>query len=126
MAKSKFWKQQLKHLPRMSDIPGWADYVELLCVLDSDKQINKAEVRDLISEGKDLGESRSTGDVVEGSAQQDDLQATQVDDYFRHLQFRAGSYSDSYPFILTTRGETLRLKKTGRQQHYLYLFLLLS
>ncbi|MFL6313405.1 MAG: hypothetical protein ACJ71W_14985 [Terriglobales bacterium] len=126
MVKSKFWKQQLKHLPQMSNIPAWADYIELLCLLDIDKQVNRAEVKDVIEEGKDLGEASSTGNQPRGAAQRDDLQATRVDDYFRQLEFRAGSYSDSYPFKLSARGETLRLKTAGRSNHYLYLFLLLS
>ena len=119
--------QEFQRVPKGSIDHLWADYIELLCVANIDGEFSKADVLDWLKEGKDLGviEGRLASKLQLRDAEADDWIDTQIGDWYRHLQFRAGAFTDFYPFHLTRANDTLILHQplTPRQKQYLFLLL---
>jgi len=129
--------QRIDKLPDTSDLRLWTDYVELLCLVNIDREVSKDDVLGRIAEGKDLdvhgddigpetGDEPGASGVDLDAARRDDRRARRVDDVFNHLVFRHGMFRDFYPFTLVRNGNTLSARNTSTAKHKLYLFLLLS
>jgi hypothetical protein len=116
----------LEKLPKSSDIPVWGDYIELLCLVNRDNIVTKADVLDRKRDETDS--ELPTYDEDETIAETRDKEEQQVDDWFRHLIYRQGTFDRSgfYPFYVTNGGDSLKLKDNLTLQHKLYIFLLLA
>lgn len=147
----------LESLPASYNTYEWADYIELLCLTSKDKRVSRADVTDLVRERKrDLNEGKplegteadeeemddeireelsiedETEDIDEAEiepAMATDKWAEKVGDWFSDLEYRAGAFSEFYPFkvikggsVLTVNGATAKPNLTRR----VYIFLLLA
>lgn len=110
------YPRQLDHL--------WADYIELMCLADVDDEVSQSEVLDRIEEADDLGAFK-TLDVGPDRAETDDLRNLQINNWFRHLEYREGAFDQFYPFSVEESGHTLKRCQAIEGQHRLYLFFLL-
>jgi hypothetical protein len=134
---------KLQQLPRhaLFDAHIWVDYIELLCLFGLDKQISKADFLRHYRKRKDVGEEppsdAADADLpVELSepegvddlppAEKRDRMELKVDDWFRHLSYRAGAFDDFYPFIVSDDQDVLIVKTSLTLRHQLYVFFLLS
>lgn len=148
---------RLHRLPldsKSSNSHQWVDYVELLCLVNTDREISKADVLDRVSERKDLGEldedwndnsdflpdeyedSNDDLDFILGEykqprngtdllpAERNDRNEQIVDEWFNHLEYRQNAFREFYPFTL--HRNILSRKKNLAAQEKLYIFLLLS
>lgn len=128
----------LERLPRVGVRHTWADYVELLCLFNLDREISKDVLIDRFREGKDTGEpiddeSEDDTDTAEETftaASEENVPIDErlnsiVEDLFRHLKYRESAFGRSYPFAvdMTHRRMVLR-RATGLSR--LYLFLLIA
>ena len=118
----------LSKLPNRSIDHLWADYAELLCLVNTDREISKDQIVARLEEGEDVGEIVDDADDTTqlSVAEVNDRVSVQVDDWFRYLQFRAGAYGDFYPFYLTHDGNTLIANDSLSVRQKLYIFLLLA
>ncbi|HEX8675398.1 MAG TPA: hypothetical protein VF710_26115 [Longimicrobium sp.] len=129
----------LDTVPPAYDEHAWADYIEMLCLVDPDRFVSRADVADRIRERKDVGELTAEpgvdGDPVaapEDLAREDfeepeldDARAERLDGWFRHLVFRAGVVGEAYPFIVDAGGRSVERRAELTELQRLYVFLLL-
>jgi hypothetical protein len=123
----------------------WCDYVELRCLTHKDKKFSRDNLQEALTESKDVAiaadddfegaddaeEQAVEGDLVEELVQQDGAEANDDDEsyaakYFRHLQWRAQLFGDSWPFEIDLQAKEIKLRDELSKEHYLYLQLLLS
>lgn len=119
----------LESLPRESKFEtyAWADYIELLCLLNRDREVSKADVKDRIKERRDLGEGLDLDSTTtDTAAERKDIHQLRADNFFYHLQYRAGAFGSFYPFEISSDGDLLSVKSGLSLEHKLYLFLLVA
>jgi hypothetical protein len=119
----------LESLPREPkfDTYAWADYIELLCMLNRDREVSKADVIDRIKERRDLGEGLDADSTLTTTAaEKKDIHQIRADNFFSHLQYRVGAFSNFYPFEISGGGDLLSLKSSLTLDHKLYLFFLVA
>ena len=107
----------------------WADYVELLCLVNPDVMVTKADVLGRVRERQaDLGEGGTEVESIEDAAELHDKWEERVDTWFQHLDYRQGSFGDAYPFEFSSSssGNVLRLRDSLTPDQELYLTLLYS
>jgi hypothetical protein len=112
--------------PKASETHLGADYVELLCLHDVDGMVSKSDVLVSIHKGDDLVESEEEAGHGGGDFTYPDRLVGRVDDWFRHVQYRAAAFGEVYPFHLTEDCGTLCRTRRVTLNHKMYLFLLLS
>lgn len=118
---------QLDRLPSSREDHAWADYIELLCLVNIDREFSKADLGDRIQERKDLGEVQNdledTGDLL--PAEISDRERRKIDDWFQHLRFRESAFAEFYPFSLTRNRTMLQVRESLSAKQRFYVFLLL-
>lgn len=123
----------------------WADYIELLCLFDTDGVTSKELLLDRIQERRDLGgeleelEAEIEEDYVEAEenddedaelpveiapSELDDKWESRTTDWFEHLKYRSAVFGQFYPFVLTDDGAVLERRSEITERHKLYVFLL--
>jgi hypothetical protein len=127
--------ENLTSIPKASAAHVWADFIELLCMRDPDRLISRADVvehirasvRDL-SEPDPLQGSPIDDDdgEVDAEAEVDDRWSQQVSDWFKHLEYRSGSFEEFYPFEVSADGRSLIARPQLTLKRKVYLFLLMA
>lgn len=102
----------------------WADYVELLCLANQDGSVSKADLIDRILERRSIEIPDEAEGVPGAGGTRADRLRGEIDDIFRHLEFRVGAFETAYPFVVSRRTTLGRRRPTARRS--LYVFLLLS
>lgn len=116
-------------LPNTSDAYSWADYIELLCLINKDQEISKADIIDRINESSDIGDLDSSDDTESlgdlSIPEQNDKWELKTDDWFRHFEYRSYTFKSFYPFALSDDGDVLhrQINLTSEQQFYIFLLL---
>ena len=121
----------LERLPaRPSEQYLWADYIELLCLVNLDRAVSELDVIDRIEDRRDLGEGvDDAGDRSERHTSRtgyEDRTILYVSDCFSLLRYRYYAFKDFYPFFLSKGGDTLLRRKKLTLKQKLYVFFLLS
>src|SRR4028118_953795 len=119
----------IESLPREPkfDTYAWADYIELLCMLNIDRETSKADVIDRIKEGRDKGEGLEDPITPSATAaEKKDIHELRATNFFTHLQYRAGAFREYYPFEVSDDGSLICMKSSLTLEHKLYIFLLRS
>lgn len=131
----------LDSLPKSAEDHLWSDYIELLCLLNVDGVVSKADILDRVRERKDLGgeiedlndeiikdasEDRDLLLLEPSSAEIDDEWSLRTDDWFNHLEYRSNVFEDFYPFVLSETKDSIHRKDDLGYGHKLYTFLLLA
>lgn len=118
-------------IPSLTSVPkasikfeknAWADYVELSCLISTDKEISLSDMLVIVSdEGHDSPERGS-----DETGEQEDAFYRDFLDIFKYLENRAHILDDAYPFSFVD-GDTIAID-LGKlaAKHLLYLFLLYS
>ena len=124
----------LERLPRVGIRHSWADYVELLCLFNLDREMTKDVLVDRFMEGRDTGsnlEEEADDDEApdeelreEGTPSDDQLRE-KAEELFRHLKYREGAFGRKYPFAVDMTHRRLTLRGTAGARR-LYIFLLLA
>ena len=125
----------LDHLPNAPqiDIYIWIDHIELICLVSEDREISKADIVDRFRERiDDLGEGEDTdpeNDEIDIHNEPDpaaivDNWNRRINDWFRHMQYRKGAFSESYPFDV--EGDLIKVKENLTVVQKLYVYLLLA
>lgn len=107
------------------DSHHWADYIELLCLVNKDGEISQADFLDRISPQRDLEDSEG----YDGTRSNYEINATQslrAEDYFTLLAYRASTFKDYYPFILSSNKKMISIKPSLKLKNKIYLSLLFS
>ncbi len=134
--------------PRGSAVHAWADYIELLCLTDQDRDFTMADLLDRVRERKDLGEGivlpeadeeeapgLELGDEPDIEPESEpgqptlatkDREEAMARQFFDHLRYRMAAFDDFYPFKLNKRNDRLHGNRRFSTRQNLYLFLLLS
>ena len=125
--------EKLERIPSVPHykIHHWADYVELLCLVNIDNTISKADLMsripkrmDDLHEGNGDDEADVDPDAAPSPAERDDRWQQRIDDWFKHLAYRHQVFGEAYPFILGTNELARRSRLNMRSR--LYISLLLS
>ena len=133
MAKTK--SSSLIKLHKLPDVKfdehAWVDFIELMCLLSPDQEVNQTDILERFRRGKELGEG-----VVPDSTEEEETDEHSVPegsdkdlqwmhDLFAHLRYREEAFAASYPFTVSDDGSTLFVRKplTVRQKSYLSLLL---
>jgi len=99
--------------PRDGDIHTLADFIELLCLVTTDRFCSRDYVADYIADqSADGGKEKRLGDGV-------------LDDAFMQLAWRAAAFGEHYPFSLDKHGRVLTGNAKLTKHQNLYAFLLL-
>jgi len=99
--------------PRDSDIHTLADFIELLCLVRTDRFCSRDDVVDYVTDQfVDSGKDKRIG---EG----------ELDDAFMQITWRIGAFGDQYPFSLVEHGRIISAHEELTVQQNLYAFLLL-
>ncbi len=129
---------------RLSKLPSaqhyiahqWADYVELLCLVNPDRYLDACDVLDRVLErvvdlkqGADdlaieaeiLSEEHA-GEMATDRGKIADIWDTRASEWFKMLATRVTRYGTDYPFVV--RGETIQLKRRQTDRQKIYIFLL--
>ncbi len=117
--------------PKTNDVYMWADYIELLCLVNPDRVYSKADIIDRFSESLDLDEELvridKEGEVTPlRPTERNDKRANQAYDWYAHLLYREATFGDSYPFYLSSNGDTLHRYPELTAKHKVYIFFLLA
>ena len=105
----------LEKLPSSPDLHVWSDYIELLCFINKDGFISKADVIDRLQEGMDIDLSVEDQEDLE-SEKSNDIRMNKIElkasDWFGHLEYRKGIFGklDFYPFEVSVDGDSLTRK----------------
>lgn len=150
--------KKLEVLPATYNAFEWADYIELLCLTSKDKRVSKADVVDLVRERKrDLNEGRplegpeadeedmeaeireelSIEDEETEGIDEDEIEPAmatdkwtkKVGDWFSDLEYRAGAFSEFYPFKVIKGGSVLVMSGAATKPNIarkVYIFLLIA
>jgi hypothetical protein len=123
--------ESLQNLPEATqfNVHIWVDYLEMLCLVDNDGELSKADVQDrlrpraddLKEGGDDLRDS-----AAETSGQKTDEWVSLINEWYRHLEYRQRTFGDFYPFLLSDNGNVLEQKPALDNKHKFYISLLLS
>jgi hypothetical protein len=138
VSKTKPKQVTLEKLPRVGHRHTWADYVELLCLFNLDREVSKDVLVERFRERQDTGEEldeepedeveetieHALGETQEG-AFTDERLGEKAEELFRHLKFREGVFGKKYPFAVDMTRRRLTLRRTTGASR-LYLFLLLA
>ena len=131
----------LDRLPRTTDGHSWADFAELLCLVSIDGLLAPADLVDRWSELRDLGEGPPADLAMADADQLDEVDLVppagdplpdtdgmerHVGDVFRILEYRAGQFRSSYPFVVTRTGSLRRKQSLSNAGPRLYIFLLMA
>lgn len=99
----------------------WADYIELLCIVNIDGEISMATFIDRVRERDPLDEAEEFE-----APEHNDKWTLRGEDWFRHLLFRQATFEDFYPFQISDDGKVLTLIHNLSQKQMLYVYLLMS
>ena len=135
MPKSNFLNMnKLPKSPKF-DTHVWVDFVELLCLVNLDRNATKGDVLDRVRtlsgdlpEGVDPDADETPDDGLLDSvapAEINDRWSGYADEWFQHLFYRSKAFHDAYPFTLVDTADVLQLKDNLTVSQKLYLFLLL-
>lgn len=115
----------------------WADYMELLCLVNKDGELSNVDIIDrLLERERDLHEASDDDlEEIEELEKEDNENPTQrseipiqwenyLSSWFNVLQYRQVIYNDSYPFEINDKViKTKTTEFTEDQEIYLYLLL---
>jgi len=117
---------------------SWADYIELVCLANFDREVSVEDIVDRLSgrvkdlsedseealeELEDLERESETDMQPSRRAEIPDKWDTRVSDYFKVLSLRVALYGDDYPFSIVD--DCLVCKPSFQDGHLLYIYLLL-
>lgn len=116
-------------IERMSDLFLWADYLEILCLSQKDREITLNALDEFLNPDKglfvDTNLDDDIGEELEGAPESERL-FLKYSDLTRILSSRASMFGDCYPFEFKADIQTLFLKSTFEDFHILYFFLLFA
>lgn len=118
----------LDKLPDSTEAHVWADYIELLCLVNPDQTLSIADLKDRIRERRDVGEGTAEPDDIHdlGESEKEDRRTRRAADWYRHLRFRMGLFGDWYPFNVSPAADELSVVNPFGPRQRLYVFLLLA
>lgn len=130
---------RLSGIPRDNDTHTWADYLELVALVNSDGVCTSEFALDRLMDSpeQEQGEVEAdTGDEDDGegqllvsSSRQDARRrarfSQRIDDAISLCRWRSSGYSDTYPFEVDLSLSEVRLKQKLSDANYSYLFLLM-
>lgn len=123
--------RKLDRIPDAADYEThiWADYLELLCLVNLDGELSVADTLDRVRERRDdLGEAGEgfPDDEALDNAEYADKWDGLVRDWFDQLLYRQEAFGDNYPFVVSNDGLVINRRENLGEGGLLYIFLLLS
>lgn len=110
---------------KKKDSHHWADFIELLCLLNKDGVISQTDFLDRTSPQRDIEDSEDFG----GSRKNIEINETKsqdAEDYFKVIDYRVSTFKSHYPFELSDDKRLISLKSNLTNSNKLYLSLLFS
>ena len=103
----------------------WADYIELLCLVNMDGEFSQSDFLSRVqNRADDLCEiEEENGDNSLPALGNDDKWNSRATDYFAHLEFRLREFGEFYPFEFSS-STSIKLKESLNDKHKFYLFFL--
>lgn len=126
-------------IPRDNDTHTWADYLELVALVNPDSVCTSEFALDRLMDSPeeeqgevetDAGhEGEGEGQLLVSSERQDIRQrarfSQRIDDALRLCRWRSSAYGDRYPFVVDAGLSEVALKRELSDANYSYLFLLM-
>lgn len=121
--------------PRDNDVHTWADYLELLALVNLDRVCGHEFVLDRLCDSPEDGLSDVDDEDQEARDAQESVSDVQrrtrekvslrLNDAYALCFWRQCAYGSEYPYEVDLNGHEVRLKKELEDGHFSYLFLLL-
>lgn len=135
--------------PNGSDLYIWCDYIELCCLVNKDRRLSRGHLQELLDDTAQMYGEQTDADLVNpmdaavladgNSDDQDAINGVppggghvgtrnemRVAGWFKNLAFRAKTFSDAYPFKLSTDGQELFSLQVDSPLRVLYVQMLMS
>lgn len=124
--------------PIDTDIHTWADFAELLALVNRDRLCTQASLADRIRDVRETSENQEqAADAAEGDGDNGDppegrpsgrrgVSEKRLTDCFQHLSWRSREFGAAYPFTLSGDLRRLQLVANLTGQQKLYVLLLVS
>lgn len=136
--------------PTASDLYIWCDYIELRCLVDTDRRLSRGRVLELLDDTAQMYGEETDADVVNpsdgatpapnvdgdepdalndgllGAGQVGTRNEMRVASWFANLAFRAKLFGDAYPFKLSADGQELEALPVDSTLRELYVQMLVS
>lgn len=121
----------LKRAPSTNDGHLWADYFELVCLLDEEGRLSRGDVEEHTEQLTDIDSDgiQAESPVGASAAELVDGRKLAVADLFRHLRYREQTFDSAYPFRLASGARALELAPPdadSRDARFLYVLLLIA
>jgi hypothetical protein len=139
--------------PTANELYVWCDYIELLCLVDTDRKLSRGRVLELLDDTAQMHGEQTDADLVapgDGIQVDTDMSRgdsdaagsndgvatdagyvgaqyeTRVAGWFGNLAFRARVFGDAYPFRLSEDGQELEVLPVNSAPRELYIQMLMS
>jgi len=124
---------QLEIIKKLGKIPSkskkdfhyWADYIEILCLINKDGIISQSDFIDRLKKERDLEDSEDY-DKTEKNSKKNEKANLFAEDCFKLLDSRITTFKNYYPFTLSEDSKSLYTKTSIDLKQKIYLFLLMS
>jgi len=103
----------------------WADFFELVCLVNCDQSITLSDIKDRIFlDSQDIAQPIDYENDEDGTIQSsgEERAEERAWSYMNYFSFRSVLYGDDYPFIITTNG--IKVKENLEDKHLFYIYLL--
>jgi hypothetical protein len=107
------------------DFHYWADYIEILCLINKDGITSQNDFIDRLKKQRDEEDSEEF-DKVEKNSKKNERVSLFAEDCFKLLESRVSTFKNYYPFIISEDNKSIHLKNPIDLQQKIYLFLLMS
>jgi len=122
------YPQSLEKLPKkIINHYQWADYIELLCLVNIDGEYSQSDFLSRVQDRADVLHEIEEDDTDDSlpPEEQDDKWNTRAFEYFAHLEFRLREFGEFYPFEFSSP-TSIKLKDSLEEKHKFYLFFLFA
>lgn len=110
---------------KKKDSHHWADFIELLCLLNKDGEMSQTDFLDRTGPQRDIEDSEDFGGLRK-NIEINETKSQDAEDYFKVIDYRVSTFRAYYPFELSVDKRMISLKPNLTNSNKLYLSLLFS
>lgn len=107
------------------DFHYWADYIEILCLINKDGIVSQNDFIDRLKKDRDIEDSEDF-DKAEKNSKKNEKASLFAEDCFKLLESRVTAFKEYYPFSISEGNKSLHFTNNVALKQKIYLFLLMS
>ena len=103
-----------------------ADFVELRCLIQQEKTLDKYEAHSLYVADSDFDRDNEYTRLNSDVAENYDKQFQKLEEWYAHLRHRETAFCEAYPFSVDANSNFIQAKDNFNERQKLYIFLLMA